>query len=84
MPHLAVIVISAVTSMLAMGMAYFISVANSELDPLNAEPAGQAHHRCARPDVAVGTTGALPASLCLRHLARRALPLQHQRAHCLT
>lgn len=27
------------------GMAFFVSVANSELNPLKREPSGQAHHR---------------------------------------
>ncbi|PRW21106.1 flagellar associated membrane [Chlorella sorokiniana] len=45
MPHLAAVCISVFASLLAMGMAYFVSVANSELDPLRREPSGQAHHR---------------------------------------
>ncbi|KAI7846027.1 hypothetical protein COHA_000564 [Chlorella ohadii] len=44
MPHLVAVCISVFTSLLAMGMAYFVSVANSELNPLKREPSGQAHH----------------------------------------
>ncbi|GAB4816718.1 hypothetical protein N2152v2_003764 [Parachlorella kessleri] len=47
MPHLVVVAISIVTSLLAMAMAYFIAVANSELDPLSKELNSQAHNRSA-------------------------------------
>ncbi|PSC71757.1 flagellar associated membrane [Micractinium conductrix] len=47
MPHLASVVISFVTSFLAMSMAFLMSIANSELDPLASSPAGQATHRSA-------------------------------------
>lgn len=47
MPHLAAVVVSIATSMSAMAMAFALAVANSELNPLKQEVAGQAHHRWA-------------------------------------